>query len=676
MVLYKFTREFIEFLADRLQIKSRRPDYGVWVYKKDGDEEYDITPVTFGPEHLSIEMDRRWNMSVDELSLTISNINGEFSPDYSSKKKFTEVTELAPSGFHGVLVPFNRLKVNLGYIGNTVQSFVGQIQDVDIDDNNSRITVVAKNELRKLLKPIDPLDTRSLIYENKRAFEIVEDLCKRAGITKLLFEVDEIKEYDYAVDKAEFEIGMFYKDAVDSILETMGHRIYADRFGAIHVVKIELYTQTDVQHWEFDDYIDLTQGRYRIEANIIRNRIIVQSKDDWKAYEDPFLMRYTNGEVIAMAVEAPWANTEEKKRLVANNYFMQMRRKLRRVTVATIGNPTMDVGDLVSLKMLTSTATAKYMIMGIKTAFTDSGYIDVIDLEFVTKDIDVAKEAEGKYSKPVVPKPPEPEQPAPAVPAPTIVNKPVGITSQRQEIINLAHKYLGMLYQWGGDKIASGRGFGVDCSHFTYGVLKQLGLMSGYRVAHGQKQWCTQVAKPSIGDLVFYSNSSGRATHVGFYIGNGKVMSASGGGSKTTTAAIARRQNAKIKIHNTHYDRRTVTYGTPPTYKKGAPASNASAGGRKLTVEATAYTADPKENGGYTTTAIGTKPRWGIIAVDPKVIPLRTKVRITYPDGTALGTFVAEDTGGAIKGNKIDILYPTKREALNFGRRSMIVYID
>ncbi len=666
--MYKFTREFLEFLSDNLQVKDRKPNYGVWVHKKAGDEKFDLTPVTFGPEHISIEMDRRWNMSVDELNLTISNINGEFSPDYSSKKKFTGVKELAPSGFKDVLVPYNRLRINLGYNNNTVRSFTGHIQDIDINDNNSTITVVAKNELRKLLKPIDPIETRSLIYENKRAFEIVEDLCKLAGITKLLFEVDEIKEFDYAIDKAEFEIGMFYKDAIDSILEAMGHRIYADRFGAIHIVKIELYTQKDVQHWEFDDYIDLTQGKYRMEGNLIRNRIIVQGKDGWKAYEDPFLMKYCNDEKISMAVEAPWAETDDKKKHVANNYFMQMRRKLRRVTVATVGNPTMDVGDLVKLTMLTSTANAKYMIMGIKTSYTESGFFDVVDLEFVTADVNVAEEAPGEYKKPEPP--PLPDNPD-DVPNP-VLGKPIGITTQRQQIVNMAHKYLGTPYQWGGNGINKPSSYyGVDCSWFTWTILNKLGLMSGYKVAHGQKGWCTSVAKPQPGDLVFYSNSSGRATHVGIFIGNGKTISASGGGSKTTTRAIARRQNAKVKIHNTYYDRRKVTFGTPPTYSKAAAVSS----NNKIVVEASAYTPDPAENGGYTTTAIGTPLVWGVIAVDPKVIPLRTKVYITYADGTPLGNFTAEDKGGAIKGNKIDILFMTKKEAFAFGRRNMIVHI-
>jgi len=59
-----------------------------------------------------------------------------------------------------------------------------------------------------------------------------------------------------------------------------------------------------------------------------------------------------------------------------------------------------------------------------------------------------------------------------------------------------------------------------------------------------------------------------------------------------------------------------------------------------------------------------------IIAVDPKVIPLHSKV---YIEG--LGYYYAEDVGGAIKGNRIDVLYSTHQEALEFGVKEMKVII-
>ncbi len=87
-----------------------------------------------------------------------------------------------------------------------------------------------------------------------------------------------------------------------------------------------------------------------------------------------------------------------------------------------------------------------------------------------------------------------------------------------------------------------------------------------------------------------------------------------------------------------------------------------------LKVKATAYT--PYDSGCTGMTYSGTRAGFGTIAVDPKVIPLGTKIYIPgYGVGTAL------DTGGAIKGNKIDVCYMTKGEAFNWGVKNLNIYI-
>ena len=85
---------------------------------------------------------------------------------------------------------------------------------------------------------------------------------------------------------------------------------------------------------------------------------------------------------------------------------------------------------------------------------------------------------------------------------------------------------------------------------------------------------------------------------------------------------------------------------------------------RTVNVVATAYT-------GYSTTSTGQKPVWGTIAVDPKIIPYGTKVYIPQFGRT----FIANNTGGAIKGNKIDIFMNTKKECYNWGRRTIEIQI-
>ncbi|MCM3531027.1 LysM peptidoglycan-binding domain-containing protein [Cytobacillus oceanisediminis] len=91
-----------------------------------------------------------------------------------------------------------------------------------------------------------------------------------------------------------------------------------------------------------------------------------------------------------------------------------------------------------------------------------------------------------------------------------------------------------------------------------------------------------------------------------------------------------------------------------------------------LNMEATAYTADCEGCSGITATGINLKenPDQKVISVDPNVIPLGTKVHVE-----GYGNAVAGDTGGAIKGNKIDIFLPSQEDAINFGRKTVKVTI-
>lgn len=90
--------------------------------------------------------------------------------------------------------------------------------------------------------------------------------------------------------------------------------------------------------------------------------------------------------------------------------------------------------------------------------------------------------------------------------------------------------------------------------------------------------------------------------------------------------------------------------------------------GRSVYVEATAYS--PFDPGAGTHTARGNIVRRGIIAVDPRFIPLGTRVYIP-----GYGEAIADDTGGAIKGNRIDIAFDTYDEAMRFGRQHIEIYI-
>ena len=90
--------------------------------------------------------------------------------------------------------------------------------------------------------------------------------------------------------------------------------------------------------------------------------------------------------------------------------------------------------------------------------------------------------------------------------------------------------------------------------------------------------------------------------------------------------------------------------------------------GRAMYVSASAYSAHDPGNSRHT--ASGTLVRRGVIAVDPDVIPLGTRVFIP-----GYGEAVAEDIGSAIQGHRIDIAFDTHEEAMMFGRQDLEIII-
>ncbi|HDX9580568.1 TPA: cell wall-binding protein [Bacillus pseudomycoides] len=141
---------------------------------------------------------------------------------------------------------------------------------------------------------------------------------------------------------------------------------------------------------------------------------------------------------------------------------------------------------------------------------------------------------------------------------------------------------------------------------------------------------------------------------------------------KNVQDTIAREQQAAAEREKNAKAAQAPQASEPPS---GKPAK----GGRDIIVEATAYTNDPSENGKnpgervysawghYDLTA---NPNMKLIAVDPKVIPLGSRVWVQ-----GYGEAIAADTGGAIQGYKIDVFVPNKESSSAWGRKQVHVTI-
>jgi uncharacterized protein YabE (DUF348 family) len=103
-----------------------------------------------------------------------------------------------------------------------------------------------------------------------------------------------------------------------------------------------------------------------------------------------------------------------------------------------------------------------------------------------------------------------------------------------------------------------------------------------------------------------------------------------------------------------------VSRGAQTTISRGGTTISFK---RAYIMRATAYS-------GSGITATGKEVQWGVVAVDPRVIPLGTKLYIEgYGEGVAL------DTGGAIKGNRVDLYMDSEDSASSWGVRSVVVYV-
>ena len=153
--------------------------------------------------------------------------------------------------------------------------------------------------------------------------------------------------------------------------------------------------------------------------------------------------------------------------------------------------------------------------------------------------------------------------------------------------------------------------------------------------------------------------------------GRTKLQTKGKSGKIVTTYSVTR-SNGKVVSKVPLYSTKTPSQNEVMLIGQGGyQASRGSFSSRNvMTMVATGYEPFNCGGDGRGLTATGIKARFGVIAVDPRVIPLGTLV---YVEGYGLA--LAADTGGAIKGKKIDLCFNTEAEAIRWGRRPVRVHV-
>ncbi|MBO0446227.1 peptidase M23 [Enterococcus ureilyticus] len=142
--------------------------------------------------------------------------------------------------------------------------------------------------------------------------------------------------------------------------------------------------------------------------------------------------------------------------------------------------------------------------------------------------------------------------------------------------------------------------------------------------------------------------------------------------AKTTVSSSSTSNSSSLSSDSSSSSSEEQPVVTPPSQPEEVPSAGGDTGqgnanGRVLYMQSTAYSFREAGSGYITATGIDLRSQSNVIAVDPSVIPLGSFVEVE-----GYGFAVAGDTGGAIKGNIIDVHFPSVDQCLTWGRRNNV----
>lgn len=542
--MYKLSSKLVESIGTTYQIGEHAPNSKITIFRKKGDGTYDMNYPFILTDTTSINISRNSSMGANTATVTLSNTDAFFSPDYSNHAKYENIDiDLKPSIWRNVIIPYNLAYIDIGYGEELRRIFTGYITKPQISDDKQTIQFELMDEYRRLMKPVDTLDYQRIAYTEQRASFIIQDLLRKAGVSKFVIDTDSIENKDFTINNFYVDLGTTYENALKELLKSMNHVIKVDREGVLKAIPLIIPTEDEHIVAILKDVLNITEGTLFIDDSLIRDKIIVMGDENkWQAFVDNELLKYLNNEVIVMGIDAPWVKDDKEFKNIADFYFFQIRRKLKNMTVTIIGNPSLDLSDIVYLETFISSQQGKYMISAIETTISDSGYFDRIQLEPVVNSGEIAQRTDDKYEPYEVDISEDEEDKSTSIENETL--------TLEKKIIITAKKYLGTFYQHGGNKYLNKDDYGFDSSNFIFSVLNINNALNFYGKLPELKEVCTQIELENItlADLVFFLNDNDVPVKCGFYIGDNTVIGMKNGSPDITTESLARLRNAKCDL--------------------------------------------------------------------------------------------------------------------------------
>ena len=298
-----------------------------------------------------------------------------------------------------------------------------------------------------------------------------------------------------------------------------------------------------------------------------------------------------------------------------------------------------------------------YVESGDVRGFVSSRYLET------GGDVTARVENAGEESFPLASETVEPEEDEALYYTLTSVKSGVPGGEVRQSLLMFASQFIGNPYVWGGTSLTDG----ADCSGFVQSIYREYGYELP-RVAAEQAYAGTQIPVEDAlpGDLVFYADGSGNIYHVVIYAGDSKTIEAQSSKTGIVQGPLDT-ADAVWAVRLLEDSVLAYTAGDISEVNASSDMYGENLGVFDLTYYCACEICCDVETG---ITATGTPVVEGrTIAVDPSVIPYGTQVIINGH------VFTAEDCGGSVRGNHIDIYVNDHQTALELGRGQAEVYL-
>lgn len=298
-----------------------------------------------------------------------------------------------------------------------------------------------------------------------------------------------------------------------------------------------------------------------------------------------------------------------------------------------------------------------YVESGDVRGFVSSRYLET------GGDVTARVENAGEESFPLASETVEPEEDEALYYTLTSVKSGVPGGEVRQSLLMFASQFIGNPYVWGGTSLTDG----ADCSGFVQSIYREYGYELP-RVAAEQAYAGTQIPVEDAlpGDLVFYADGSGNIYHVVIYAGDSKTIEAQSSKTGIVQGPLDT-ADAVWAVRLLEDSVLAYTAGDISEINASSDMYGENLGVFDLTYYCACEICCDVETG---ITATGTPVVEGrTIAVDPSVIPYGTQVIINGH------VFTAEDCGGSVRGNHIDIYVNDHQTALELGRGQAEVYL-